>query len=176
MAAMKIQSINNERLKVGRDLAASMKARRSHTYRRMSLWVDAFSINQIESLSDPVTVFEWVKDPLIGGWTKDTSAFANWFEQILEKGTYSQKLKAVSTTSAIATSNISSSIVSKLKFAMCNKTQRTNECSWADLSPPSSVYIALLTMYCVVKATASYNLSATSILFRQLPSNNYDTH
>lgn len=41
-------TINNERLKIGRNLAAALKSRRSHKFRSIPLWVDAISINQDE--------------------------------------------------------------------------------------------------------------------------------
>lgn len=41
-------TINNEQLKVGRNLAAALKARRSHEFSSIPLWVDAISINQDE--------------------------------------------------------------------------------------------------------------------------------
>jgi hypothetical protein len=42
-------TINNERLKVGRNLAAALKARRCHEFRSIPIWVDAISINQDEN-------------------------------------------------------------------------------------------------------------------------------
>jgi hypothetical protein len=128
--------VNNERLKVGRNLASALKARRSHQFRSIPLWVDAISINQEEiyersgqilrmrdiyARASKVTVwlgperdhsdkalqfiemihtrskeFEgWIKDSSTGGWTKDTSAFATWFEESLVQRRHPLEWQAV---------------------------------------------------------------------------------
>jgi hypothetical protein len=128
--------INDKRLRVGHNLAAALKARRSHVYRQIPIWVDAISIEQHEvaersgqilrmrdifARASKVTVWlgpelddghkafgfiemiynrskefgGWVRDPATGGWMKDTSAFATWFEESLVRRRYSKEWRAV---------------------------------------------------------------------------------